>query len=102
MAAQHKVCFGTGLDRHQGQLVEMRPLGVSEAGIGELRKRLPAPQPERLAQHGRRRSHLALLEQVPPIGDQPLELTGVHIVRTDTEGVAGFAGDDRRRSEGAA
>ena len=80
----------------------MRPLGVSEPGVGELRKRLPAPQPERLAQHGRRQRHLALPEKAPSVGDKPLELTGVHIVRPDAEGVAGFAGDDRRRAEGAA
>ena len=41
---QHQVRAGAGLDRHQGQLVQMRPFGVSEAGIGELGQRLPPPQ----------------------------------------------------------
>ena len=49
MAAQHQVSSGPGLDRHQGQLVQMRPLGVSEAGVGELGQRLAPPQAERFA-----------------------------------------------------
>ncbi len=51
MTAQPQVRFDTGLDCHQGQFAQMGPLGISETGIGELGQRLPAAQPERLAQN---------------------------------------------------
>ena len=50
MPPQVQVRSGAGLDRHQGQLVQMRPLGVGEAGVGELGQRLAAPQAKRLTQ----------------------------------------------------
>ena len=34
--AQRQVGFDAGLGRHQGQLVEMRSLGIGEACVGEL------------------------------------------------------------------
>jgi hypothetical protein len=52
VTAQRQVGFGTGLDRRQGQLGEMRSFGVSEAGVRELGERLPPSQPQRLAQRG--------------------------------------------------
>ena len=45
VTAQRQVGFGAGLDRHQGQLVETRPFGISEAGVRELGERLPPSQP---------------------------------------------------------
>ena len=52
VAAQHQVRSGPGLDRHQGQLLQMRPLGIGEARVGELGQRLTAPQAERFTQRG--------------------------------------------------
>ncbi len=52
VTAQHQVGFGTGLDRHQGQLGETRSFGISEAGVRELGERFPPSQPQRFAQHG--------------------------------------------------
>ena len=52
MPPQLQVRSGKDLDRHQGQLAQMRPLGVGEARIGELGQRLAAPQAKRLIQHG--------------------------------------------------
>ncbi len=48
--AQHQVGFDAGLGRHQGQVVQVRPLGVSEARVGELIERLSPPQLEGFAQ----------------------------------------------------
>ena len=48
--AQHQVGFGAGLDRHQGQVVQVRPFGISEARIRELTERLSPPQLKGLAQ----------------------------------------------------
>ncbi len=45
MTAQHQVGFDPGLDRHEGQLAEMRSFGISEAGVRELGERLPPSQP---------------------------------------------------------
>ena len=102
MAAEHQIRPDPGLDRHQGQLVQMRPFGIGEAGIGELGQRLAPPQPERFAQGGRRDRRLARLHQPASLRHQCFEADDIHIVGTDIEGVAGFGGDDRRRSEGAA
>ena len=44
VTAQHQVSFDTGLDRHQGQLGEMRSFGISEACVRELGERLPPSQ----------------------------------------------------------
>ena len=63
VAAQQQVRSGPGFDRHQGQLVQLRPLGVSEAGVGEFGQRLAPPQAKRLAQRGRSLRHLARLRQ---------------------------------------
>ena len=52
VAPQRQIRSGAGLDRHQGQLVQMRAFDVREAGIGELGQRLPPPQRQRLAQRG--------------------------------------------------
>ncbi len=102
VAAQHQVRFGTGLDRDQAQLVQMRPLGVGEAGIGELGQRLPPPQAKRLAQRGRRQRHLALLNQAPSFRHQLLKADDVDLIGTDGEGIASFGGNDRAGPEGAA
>ena len=45
VTAQHQVGFDPGLDRHQGQLGQMRSFGISEAGVRELGERLPPSQP---------------------------------------------------------
>ena len=52
MEPQHQIRAGASLDRHQGQLVQMRPFDIREAGIGELGQRLPPPQRQRLTQRG--------------------------------------------------
>jgi hypothetical protein len=44
MPPQLQAHSGADLDRDQGQLVQMRPLGVAEARTGELGQRLAAPQ----------------------------------------------------------
>ena len=102
VAAQHQVRSGPGFDRHQGQLVQLRPFGLGEAGIGELGQRLAPPQAKRLAQHGRRLRHLARLRQPPSPCHQLLEADDVDLIGTDCEGIAGFGGDDRGRPEGTA
>ena len=102
VAAQHQVRSGAGFDRHQGQLVQLRPFGVGEAGVGEFGQRLAPPQAERLAQRGRRQRHLALLRQPPSLRHQLLEADDVDLIGTDGEGIAGFGSDDRARSQGAA
>ena len=102
VAAQHQVRSGPGFDRHQGQLVQLRPLGVSEAGVGELGQRLAPPQAKRLAQRGRRLRHLARLRQAPSLRHQLLEADDIDLIGTDRKGIAGFGGDDRARPEGTA
>ena len=102
VAAQHQLSSGPGLDRHQGQLVQVRPLGVSEAGVGKLGQRLTPPQAERFAQCGGRPRRLAVSRQPSPLGHQLPEADDVDIFGADGEGIAGFAGEDRRRPEGAA
>ena len=88
VAAQHQVRSDAGFDRHEGQLVQMRPLGVGEAGIGELGQRLAPPQAKRLAQRGRRQRHLALLNQAPSLRHQLLKADDVDLIGTDGEGIA--------------
>ena len=39
VAAQHQASFGTSLDRHQGQVLQVRSFGISEARVGELTER---------------------------------------------------------------
>ena len=102
VAAQHQVRSGPGFDRHQGQLVQLRPFGVSEAGVGELGQRLAPPQAKRLAQRGRRLRHLARLRQAPSLRHQLLEADDIDLIGTDRKGIAGFGGDDRARPEGTA
>ena len=102
VAAQHQVRSGPGFDRHQGQLVQLRPLGVSEAGIGEFGQRLAPPQAKRLAQHGRRLRHLARLRQPPSLRHQLLEADDIDLIGTDRKGIAGIGSDDRARPQGTA
>ena len=102
VAAQHQVRSGPGFDRHQGQLVQPRPLGLGEAGVGELGQRLAPPQAKRLAQRGRRLRHLARLRQAPSLRHQLLEPDHVDLIGTDRQGIAGFSGDDHARPEGTA
>ena len=80
----------------------MRPLGLGEAGIGELGQRLAPPQAKRLAQHGRRLRHRARLRQPPSHCHQLLEADDVHLIGTNREGIADFGGDDRARPESTA
>ncbi len=88
------------LSCHQDQFVQMGPLGVGEAGIGELGQRLAAPQPEGVTEHGGRPGHLALNTQAAPFGHQFLESGCVQVSGTDIERIAGFGGDDGGGSEG--
>ena len=100
VTAQRQVGFGPGLDRHQGQLGEMRSFGISEAGVRELGERLPPSQLQRLAQRGGRERHLPFLKQAPSLRHQLFKTGCVEIIRTDIEGIAGVGGDDRRGTEG--
>ena len=102
VAPQSQVGSGPGFDRHQGQLVQMRPFGIKKARIGELGQRLAAPQAEGLAQRGRRRRHLAVGGQPLSLRDQLLEADDVDLVGSGGQGIAGFGGEDRRRPEGTA
>ena len=49
VAPQSQVGSGPGFDRHQGQLVQVRPFGIKKARIGKLGQRLAAAQAEGLA-----------------------------------------------------
>jgi hypothetical protein len=80
----------------------MRPFGIKKARISELSQRLAAPQAKRLAQGGRRRRHLPAGGQPSSFRHQLLEADDVDLIGTDRKGIAGFAGDDRRRPEGTA
>ncbi len=77
----------------------MGPLGVGEAGIGELGQRLATPQSEGFTEHGGRLGYLALRAQAAPFGYQVLESGCVEVSGTDIERVAGFGGDDGGGSE---
>ena len=81
VAPQSQVGSGPGFDRHQGQLVQMRPFGIKKACLSELGQRLAAPQAERLAQSGRRWLHLAVGGQPLSLRDQLLEADDVDLVR---------------------
>ncbi len=100
--AKLQVRFDPVLDCHDGQLVEMGPLGVGEAGIGELGQWLAAPQPKSVTEHGGRPGYRALSAQASPFGDQGFESGCVEVSGTDIECVAGFGGDDGRGSERSA
>ena len=102
MAAEHQVGFGPGFDRHEGQLVQLRPLGLGEAGVGELGQRLAPPQAKRLTQGGRRQRHLTRLRQAPSLRHQLLEPDDIDLIGADRKGIAGVGGDDRARPEGTA
>ena len=102
VASQSQVGSGPGFDRHQGQLVQMRPFGIKKARIGELGQRLTAPQAEGLAQRGRRRRQLAVSGQPLSLRDQLLEADDVDLAGSGGQGIAGFGGKDRRRAEGTA
>jgi hypothetical protein len=80
----------------------MGPLGVGEAGIGELGQWLAATQPEGVTEHGGRPCYLALSAQAAPLGYQVLESGCVQVSCTDIERVAGFGGDDGGGSESSA
>jgi hypothetical protein len=49
VTAQHQVRGGAGLDRDQGQFVEVGPVGGGEVGVAELGQWLAAPQRKRFA-----------------------------------------------------
>jgi hypothetical protein len=49
VTAQRQVGFGAGLGRHRGQVVQVRPLGISEARIGELTERISSSRLEGFA-----------------------------------------------------
>ena len=102
VAPQSQVGSGPGFDRHQGQLVQMRPFGIKKARIGELGQRLAAAQAEGLAQGGRRRLHLAVGGQPLSLRDQLLEADDVDLAGSGGQGIAGFGGEDRRWPEGTA
>ena len=102
MPAQRQVRFGSRLGRHQRQLVQMRAIGVGEAGVGELGQRFAAPQPKRVSEHPRRLEQLAVGAQAAPFRDQVLESGRVHVTGADIERVTGVGGDDGGRSEGSA
>ena len=93
---------GPGLDRHQNQLVEPRPFGIKKACIGEVGQRLAAAQPECLAQGGGCVRGLARLGQPAALRHQLLEADDVDLIGPGGQGIAGFGGEDRGRSEGAA
>jgi hypothetical protein len=78
------------------------PFGIKKAGISELGQRVAAPQPEGLAQSGRRRRQLAVGGQPPSLRDQLLGADDVDLVGSGGQGVAGFGGEDCRRPEGTA
>ena len=93
---QGEIRSGAGLGRPQGQLVQMRPFDVREAGVGELGQRLPPPQRQRLCERGGRQRRLTLLHQPTSGGDELLEADDIHVVGIDAKRIAGFGGDDRR------
>ncbi len=101
VTAQRQVCFRAGLQRSQGQLAQVCSFGIGEAGIGELAQWVPAPQLERLGESGRRRLDVALAKEPPARGHQSFETDCVDVVGIDGEGIAGLAGENRRRPERA-
>src|ERR1700722_3072272 len=80
----------------------MGPLGVGEAGIGELGQRFTAPQPEGVTEYGGRPGYFALGAEAAPFGYQVLESGCVQVSGTDIERVAGLGGDDGGGSESSA
>ena len=99
VTAQRQVGFGPGLD-DQGQLGEMRSLGVGEAGVRELGERLPPSQPQRFAQRGRGERYLPLLKQAPSFATSCSKRAASRSSGTDVEGITGVGGEDRRGAEG--
>src|SRR5664280_2679642 len=91
---------GAGLQRNEGQLVQMRPLDICEAGMCELSQWLAPPQLECLGERGRRHLHVALPQEPPARGDKLFEANSVHFVGFNGERIARLAGEDRSRPEG--
>ncbi len=80
LPAQRQVRSGAGLERHEGQLVQMRPLGIGEAGVGEFGQWFTPPQSERFAQRDRCRLHVAILQKPLPFGHQLFKEHGVEVL----------------------
>ena len=100
--AELQVRFDSTLGCHQGQLVEMGPLGVGKAGVGELGQGLTPSQPQGFAEHGGRLGRLAHGAQTAPFGHQVLESGRVQVSGPDCERIAGFGGDDGGGAESSA
>ena len=80
----------------------MGPLGIGEAGIGELGQRLTPPEPECFTECSGRRLVITLVRKAPTLGHQLLEANGIDVAGCDGQGVTGFRREDRRRAEGTA
>lgn len=102
VTAQCQVSLGSDLGRYQDQLVQVRPLGISEDGVGELGQRITPAQAERFAQCGRCQRRLTVSRQPPSLGHQLGEADDIDIIGADGEGVPALASENRRRPEGAA
>jgi hypothetical protein len=69
-----------GLESTEPQLVEPRYLALREPLVLKVGERRPAPEAKRTLEHASGLSRLALLQELPPLLEQPLEATGVEVL----------------------
>ena len=92
MAAECEVRLDAQLERGEPCSVKAVNLRLRGRIVGEIRKRLPAPQGEGLGQQTARPSGVRSFR----LGDQLLEAQQVDLIRVDSDQVARFLGDDHR------
>ncbi len=93
MPAQGEVGIDPLFQRGQPQLLQAGCLGLGEGLVDEVGQRVTPPQPQALAQGGRRRRRIACGQRPAALAGEPLEAQGVDAVGIDGEEVAGLTGE---------
>ena len=94
VATQSEFGLDAVFERGQPQLFQARDLGLDELAVGEILQGRPAPQAECLTKQTGD-SGRVVPEQVSGLGEDALELDGVHLVGVNRQGVAGRPGDQQ-------
>ena len=102
VAAEREVGVDTLLDRGQAQLLETGDVGLGERLVGEIRKRGPAPEGERLAQRSLGSRRIAAFEGRPALIGETGEAMDVDALSIHLEDVPGGTREERLRAQSLA
>ena len=80
VAAEREIRVDSVLQTGQARFLEAGDLRLSERFVAEVRKRLTAPQTERLAQPLVGCDRVAAAERFPPFGAEPLKAISIQLL----------------------